>query len=91
MSNAQEYIAGTDYLDANSYLKAEPLRSGVNRLQFLAVSNRSYTVQFSDTLPASFWDKLRDVPAVKTNRAQVIVDSAASSNRFYRLVIPIQP
>jgi CotH kinase protein/Chitobiase/beta-hexosaminidase C-terminal domain/Lamin Tail Domain len=91
MSNAQEYIAGTDYLDASSYLKAEALRSGLNRLQFLAVSNRTYTVQYSDSLLSAPWQKLVDVPAGKTNRTQVIVDESASSNRFYRLVIPIQP
>jgi hypothetical protein len=91
MSNAQEYIAGTDYLDASSYLKAEALPSGVNRLRFVAVSNRTYTVQYSDSLLSAPWQKLLDVPAGKTNRTQVIVDGNASSNRFYRLVIPIQP
>src|SRR5207249_983001 len=50
MSNAAEYIAGTDYLDPTSYLKVQTIAPGIGRLQFGAVSNRTYTVQYTDSL-----------------------------------------
>jgi hypothetical protein len=93
MSNAAEYLAGTDYLNRTSYLKAEILPGGAGHLQFLAISNRTYTVQYSDRLDAAVWRKLTDVPADKTSQMQPVVDPniTSNSNRFYRLVIPIQP
>jgi len=91
MSNAAEYIAGTDYLNAASYLKAEILPSGAGHLQFFAVSNRTYTVQYSDGIAPANWQKLSDVLASRASRTQAVIDSNITSNRFYRLVIPIQP
>ena len=97
MSNLAEYIAGTDYLDPSSYLKLETLASptfgspGIGRLRFTAVSNRIYSVQYTDSLDPILWHKLTDVFARNVTRVESITDSGASSNRFYRLVIPIQP
>jgi hypothetical protein len=91
MSNAAEYIAGTDSLDAASNLKVQTIGPGIGRLQFTAVSNRTYTVQYTDKLNPPTWNKLADVLARTVTRTEAITDPNATTNRFYRLVIPIQP
>src|SRR5262249_36906100 len=50
MSNAAEVFAGTDYLDPKSYLKVDIASANGASLSFNAVSNRSYTVQYTDGL-----------------------------------------
>jgi hypothetical protein len=91
MSNAAEYIAGTGYLDPASYLKSQILPGGPGRLQFLAVSNRTYTIQYSDRLDPATWLKLMDVPASAASHTQAVIDPNITTNRFYRLAIPIRP
>ena len=91
MNNLAEYIAGTDYTNAASYLKVQAIGPGIGRLQFTAVTNRTYTVQYTDSLSLPDWKKLADVLAKTTTRTETIIDRNATTNRFYRLVIPIQP
>jgi hypothetical protein len=93
LSNAAEYFAGTDYLDAQSNLKLEILGTNLATLRFAAVSNRTYTVQYSDLIPTNAltdWKKLLDVPARTNNRVEVVTDPSFGPKRFYRLVTPIQ-
>src|SRR5581483_4604567 len=95
MTNLQEYLAGTNPNDPQSFLRitaiaADPPAASMVHLQFLAVSNRTYSVLFNDTLVPGLWDKLTDVPAVSTNRLLEITDqpSPLTTQRFYRLVTP---
>jgi hypothetical protein len=89
MSNVQELIAGTNPLDGSSYLKVNRInpRSDVVIIEFSAVSNHTYTVQFTDALPSG-WQRLADVPAAPTNRTETVLDRAPAPNRFYRLKTP---
>ena len=89
MSNAAEYLAGTDYNNSNSVLRVQIARiaGGVN-LTFTAVSNRTYTVQYSSTLNPLSWQKLSDVLAGNVTRTATVSDP--NTNRFYRLITPIQ-
>ena len=57
----------------------------------MAISNRTYTVQFKDAVGSTQWFKLSDVLAFATNRIERIPDPASTTNRFYRLVTPRQP
>ena len=66
MSNWSEYIAGTDPTNVASYLKVKWSES-IAALTFEAVSNRSYTVQFKDSLNALTWSRLSDVVARSSN------------------------
>ena len=92
MSNRDEYIAGTDPQDNTSYLKIESLAGGgPATISFLAVSNRTYTIQSTDDLGAPAWIKLGDFPARATNWPASLIDPGANPNRFYRLVTPLQP
>ena len=92
MSNRAEYIAGTDPQDPNSKLTVDGVQGGgPATIRFLAVSNRSYTVQYADTLAAPTWAKVADVAARATNRQASVIDPTSNAKRFYRLVTPQQP
>lgn len=98
MSNGAEYIAGTDPTNSLSYLKVERLETvpGSNvlaRIEFNAVSNRTYSVQFSPSPATGPWTRFVDVLATITNRPVVIFDPQPANQplRAYRLVTPAAP
>jgi hypothetical protein len=92
MKNRDEYIAGTDPQNANSYLKIDRLDGGgPATITFIAVSNRNYTVQSSDVLAPPIWTKVGDVGSQGTNRQASVIDPGSNPSRFYRLVTPLQP
>jgi len=91
MLNWQEYIAGTDPTNALSYLRVD-LTSVPNgaAIEFLAISNKTYAIEFNDTLHPAQWSRLAEVPAAATNRLHSLIDSNAALHRAYRLVTPRQ-
>ena len=91
MSNAAEYFAGTDPFDATSYLKVNLTIPGQATINFNAVSNRTYTVQYTDGLTPPLWQKLGDALARTNTRPEILIDPSAGTNRFYRLVVPMKP
>ena len=91
LSNRAEFLAGTNPQDSLSYLKVDRITGGPATLQFNAVSNRTYSVQFKGSLDAPSWQKLIDLGARSTNRLEIIVDPEATPGRFYRLATPAQP
>ncbi len=92
MSNLAEYLAGTDPSSSNSFLRIEQsITLGVASVNFAAVSNRTYTIQFTDVLPSTGWQKLADIVSRPTNRVELLVDPAWMPNRFYRVVTPRSP
>jgi len=92
MTNREEYIAGTNPRDRESYLQVQELASGNSAtISFQAVSNRTYSVEYCDDLSSTAWTKLADVVATPTNRTATVVDSAPSATRFYRIATPRQP
>ncbi|MFM1767771.1 MAG: hypothetical protein RJA22_300 [Verrucomicrobiota bacterium] len=95
LSNQAEYLAGTNPLDPASYLKvdgvAAPTPAG-RVLTFGAVSNRTYTIQFSIAPAGAPWSRLADLPAYPTNTVHNNLLHAAPGDRFfYRVVTPRQP
>jgi hypothetical protein len=90
----QEYIAGTDPHDERSYLKVDRLilGPGLTRIEFTAVSNKTYSVLYSESLQTGAWSRLADMPMRATNRTEIIVDPAPPpGKRFYRLATPQLP
>ena len=89
MSNAAEYFAGTDYNNSNSVLRVQiaQVEGGIT-LSFTAVSNRTYTVQYSPGFNPIAWQKLVDILATNVTRTATVSDP--HTNRFYRLITPIQ-
>ncbi len=94
MTNWQEFLAGTHPNDPESYLRLDAFHAeaGTVALQFLAVSNRTYSVMYAESLIVPMWFKLADALAHDTNRVEMVTDSTAPfTYRFYRLVTPMQP
>ncbi len=86
-----EFVAGTDPRDPSSILAIERvIGGGPAEILFRAVSNRTYAVEYQDALGRP-WNRLAQVPSAISNKLQSIRDPAASSNRFYRLQIPLSP
>jgi hypothetical protein len=86
-SNLQEFLAGTDPQDpqGNLKLQAQLGTDGTVTLQFLAISNRSYSLLYKDSLSAPSWTKLADFPARDTNWGNSFADAIGGlTNRFYR-------
>jgi PA14 domain-containing protein/CotH protein/Big-like domain-containing protein/chitobiase/beta-hexosaminidase-like protein/lamin tail-like protein/Ig-like domain-containing protein len=95
MANRHEYEAGTDPQDPLSYLKVNQvsvLGSGLCQLTFLAISNRTYTVLYTDSLNTNLWSTLANISARPTNRVEVVSDTNTNVTRkFYRLATPALP
>jgi len=91
MKNRDEYIAGTDPHNPLSYLKVDSITpQGGASLNFQAVSNRTYSVLYSDSLPPT-WAKLISVPARATNWSATVTDPSGRPTRYYRLQTPLTP
>ncbi|MBM3845222.1 MAG: hypothetical protein FJ405_02910, partial [Verrucomicrobia bacterium] len=90
VSNRDEYLAGTHPADPLSYLKIDAIRANrPTTLEFFAASNKTYTVQFKESLSAATWSELAAIRARSTNRVEVVTDSVPESAlRVYRLVTP---
>ena len=89
MLNWQEQTAGTDPTNTLSYLRINSIASpGPTTVTFGAVSNRTYSVQYSDSFALGAWSTLASLPARSTNWTAMISDPASTTNRFYRLVTP---
>ncbi|HXG48038.1 MAG TPA: immunoglobulin domain-containing protein, partial [Methylomirabilota bacterium] len=98
LSNREEYIAGTDPRDPASCLKFERIEmvetaGSPARLSFLAVSNRTYTVQWRPSAGAGEWTDVDEVFAYPSNRVIEILHPSEPDQprRFYRLVTPRNP
>ena len=94
MTNWQEYIAGTDPTNALSYLKVDQVTLGVGGtfIEFSAISNKTYTVQFKESLSAGRWTRLADVANRPTNWVARVPDPyPPAERRLYRLVTPQLP
>jgi hypothetical protein len=92
MLNWEEYVAGTDPTDALSYLKVDRVSPGATTtVEFLALSNRTYTVEYTDALGPAPWLRLADVVAQTNSHLATVIDSFRSASRFYRLATPHRP
>ncbi len=90
-TNRQEYIAGTNPKDRNSYLHvAETTTSGSDFvLRFQAVGDKSYTVQGRDRFGADAWERIIDLSPQGTTKSIDVLDAmSAPGKRFYRVVTP---
>ena len=71
--------------------KIDSIAAGPATLMFGALSNKTYTVQFTETLGSGPWTRLIDIAARPTNRIEIIVDPVAAAHRTYRIATPQQP
>jgi hypothetical protein len=93
LSNLQEYRAGTSPTNAASALRLESVATAGDDavFRFLAVSNRDYTIQMQPAV-GDAWQKWLDIGAAPSNRTMVLTNvNNTGTNRFFRLVTPLQP
>jgi len=92
LSNLREYWAGTSPTNAASALRFTSVSSfGTNLVfAFSAISNRGYTVQTQSLLNGA-WLKWVDISSAPSNRTLSLTNAVSGTNRFYRLVTPLQP
>lgn len=92
-SNVAEYIAGTNPRDPTSVLVAsatKPVAGGGVVIKFTAKANKTYTIQYKNTLTAATWLKLVDVTAQVSDRVVQQTDNPGLAQRFYRAITPQQ-
>lgn len=95
-TNLEEYQAGTNPNDPTSVLRLHAQAADAGEgvvLQFEALSNKTYTLQYRNLLGAGFWLGLTNLsPAAATNRTVVVTNQVpAASPRYYRVRIPQTP
>lgn len=92
MTNLEEYLAGTNPQSFGSRLEIVSLAQGGSEVSFsfLAVSNKSYTVQYRNSFSTGAWLRLQDVPAAVTNRVLTVTNTPGAM-RFYQIVTPLMP
>jgi len=92
VKNRDEYIAGTNPTDPNSYLKVEQITVGSPAaLTFLAMSNRTYSIECNDDLSSGLWRRVGDIVAKPSNRLETVMDPRPGTNRVYRITAPRTP
>jgi YVTN family beta-propeller protein len=96
LTNGQEYRAGTDPRDPQSFFRVESILFAAEDaaivIQFNAVSNRTYTLQYQSSLTGHAWTKRADFVALPANRLVSITNAISeSAARFYRLITPQTP
>jgi len=90
VSNALEYLAGTDPRNNSSALASSVAASPVGGfvVSFVAQIGKTYTVEWTETLSGGAWQKLMDVPSGSPRVVQALDPSPTSTTRFYRVVTP---
>lgn len=91
-TNWEEFMAGTNPNSAASFLQINvaPVPAGA-QLSFSAVSNKSYTVQYRDTLNSGGWQVFSNLSALPSNASITLPVATTNSSRLFRLATPQLP
>jgi hypothetical protein len=97
-TNLQEYLAGTDPLNAQSCLQIDSASASGGALPtihlvFNGVADRTYTVQYKEPLAGGPWLKLTNLPPPLISGVMDVSLPRAGNTavRYYRIVTPWQP
>jgi CotH kinase protein/Lamin Tail Domain/Bacterial TSP3 repeat len=95
LTNYQEFLCGSDPWHPASVFRFDSIitSNGVVQLLFTAMADRSYSIQFRNSLDAGSWQNLTNLSAAAITRALVIpgFSTDGADARFYRLVTPAMP
>jgi len=91
-NNYEEWLAGTDPRDAQSYLRFEAILPSENSvwLRFNVAAQRSLSLLGATTPDPVLWLKVADIPVAPTNR-MVEIEQPLSETMFFRLAVPHVP
>ena len=89
-TNLQEYRAGTDPQDVQSFLQLGPIAvvPGALVIEFHAAAGITYSIIYRPEVEVGPWTKLIDVPAQASAGFLRVFDPSPDPKRFYRLVTP---
>jgi len=92
LTNLQEYQAGTDPKDGQSYLKVQRIETAPGAaaviLTFIARSNHTYTVQSREYIGSGTWQRVLDVVASSADRVVTVTNGLAANENYFRLATP---
>ena len=89
ISNRDEYISGSNPRDPRSSLKLDQvLVEGRTTIRFTAMANRTYTVEYTESLSPPIWTVLTNVPSRNSSSIFEISDPPVDAVRYYRIVTP---
>ncbi len=93
MINRDEYVAGTHPLDPSSLLKIILSGTNTTRLQFVAQTNISYSIQTRTNLTAGPWTSISNIPGQGSTRTIEVntASSPAAPQRYWRIITPQAP
>jgi hypothetical protein len=91
MTNLEEYLAGTDPNDPESHLRLRVIVTGSLILEFTAMANRSYTIEYASSLTQNDWTPLIHFNAAPASQIRQVSEPMASGARFYRIRTPRLP
>ncbi|MGV3771417.1 MAG: lamin tail domain-containing protein [Verrucomicrobiales bacterium] len=88
LSNLDEFLAGTDPLNPQSIFALNHVmrRENAIDLVFTIAPQRTYMVQYRDSLTDGVWQTLTVVSGQNQATQAIVSDSANGASRFYRLV-----
>jgi hypothetical protein len=86
MTTYQEYIAGTDPRDPQSSFRIDRVSVAGNvTIEFRAMANRVYRIEYAESVTSPVWTTLKDVEAGPEAFQATVTDTNVSSGRYYRL------
>jgi hypothetical protein len=92
LTNLEEFWSGTDPRDPESVLKFDWIgpTNAVLGLRFIAVADKTYTIQYRPALEVGMWQILTNLGAAASTGQAFVTDPASSTNnaRYYRLETP---
>jgi len=92
LTNLEEYWSGTDPRDPESVLQFDWIGSTnmVIGLRFIAVADKTYTIQCHSALDAGTWQILTNLEAAASTEMLNLYDPASTTNHagFYRIITP---
>lgn len=88
LTDLQEFLAGTNPTQAASTLRLTVVSTGPTVLRFNAAANKTYTVEYKNTLGAPSWTLLRSEAAGAARTVQFTDSISPTATRFYRVRTP---
>ena len=92
LTNQEEYIANTDPLDPDDFLKLllDEVRASVADVSFGTATGRLYALDYRDAWSTGTWKNLRtNVPG--TGNSMTLQDTNSAGYRLYRLGVGLSP
>jgi hypothetical protein len=72
-------------------LRVDATAAGQPILSFNAAADKSYSILATDSLQAVAWERVSNILPGAPRSVELVDDDGGLTNRFYRIVSPMQP